>query len=235
MVSKKMVVLFVTILSLFVGTLSLTQAAYGAPPPPHAAAVKAVTTQAVHMSVLKAMGTDQHTCDDPDNPCYTVPQMVTYFHETSHRFYHLNKHFNLAPKFVTQAKTAHKRWCGTHSIICKHNWTTLKRLYQEQRKTDDGIECAFQTWWCLYHASAAACLGGPGNPYWSCVGGYHPPVQSDINEDLRSARDVVIGCKGFAIIGMIFGGLGGGLKGMVLGGVGSTTSCVFGAWKENQE
>jgi hypothetical protein len=127
-------------------------------------------------------------------------------------------------------------WCGKVPVICKWNYRTLKAAYARGHKTgkiDDDITCAIQTWWCLEHAAAMACLGGPGNPLWSCVGGYHPPVTTDIVKDLRRVANVALSCKGYAIYGAFAGAIG-GLKGIAIGALNGEAGCMFNAWMENQ-
>ena len=108
-----------------------------------------------------------HTCDDPDDPCYTAPQMHSYLGQEIHKFYRLRSSFRFSAAFIHLAQAAHDTWCSHHPSECK----AQKAQWRADARANPNDSCG-HNWWC-HERGLISCAGGALEPYWSCDGAYH--------------------------------------------------------------
>jgi hypothetical protein len=129
---------------------------------------------------------DMHTCDDPDNPCYTAPQMHSYLVHCTHRFYHLSQSFRFPASFIHLAQTAHATWCTHHPIMCR----AQKAQWRADAIAHPRDSCG-QGWWC-HERGLISCAGGGMEPYWSCEGAYHQDTAQELDHKLTTTDKMLI-------------------------------------------
>jgi len=124
----------------------------------------------------------QHTCDDPDNPCWTVEQMQHNWRTHTHHFIKLNPAYRFPKTFVQAAVRAHRQ-------------QVRAGIVEPFVRTDD---CA--TWWCS-ERYGVVCAGGLAvDTYWGCNGGWTVPARAEMGQQLNDTEKVVIGCGGVTLI-----------------------------------
>ncbi len=156
-----------------------------------------------------------HTCDDPNNPCYTADQMQSYWYARTHKFYHLNPAFRFPKAFVQAVVYKHNHYCKTHPSAC-----VAQRQHMAQVLGVDPQTCT-QYWQC--QRQMISCAGGSLEPYWSCNGAWKQTSSQELGGELSHTQKVVIACGG-GIIFAFFGGLGAVALGT--GGAG----CFWATW-----
>jgi hypothetical protein len=142
------------------------------------------------VTVARASSPAQHTCDEPENPCYSAAQMDYYFnHGHTHGFLKLNPKYGFPKAVRVKAIAAHKAWCRTHPTkpYCGSD-RTVRQVH--------GHSCS--NWWCS-ERYGVTCAGGAGNTYWSCPGGYTQAVQAAMTHKLSNTQKVIIGCGGLGL------------------------------------
>src|SRR5689334_18038217 len=158
-------VAFRRVLTVLALAVSLVTAAMSSgPADAHTAPVRPHHASASHVGGASPF---QHTCDEPTNPCYTAPQMHTYFVHRTHRFYHLSPNFHFPASFIHLAQAAHATWCRHHPTQCRAQ--RHQRLVEY--RADPNGSCG-PGWWC-HQRQMISCAGGAIEPYWSCDGAYH--------------------------------------------------------------
>jgi hypothetical protein len=129
---------------------------------------------------------DIHTCDDPDNPCYTAPQMHSYLVHRTHRFYRLSHSFRFPARFIHLAQAAHAAWCRHHPARC----TAQTAQWRTDAIANHNDRCG-PGWWC-HERGLISCSGGGMVPYWSCEGAYHQSTARQLDSKLSTTDKVLI-------------------------------------------
>ena len=124
----------------------------------------------------------QHTCDDPDNPCYTGSQMLHYFKADTHGFHHLSTHYVIPEHFRVLAVHAH------------------------QRMVRQGLALDVPGGWWAGFRDDIHCAGGTGEIYWGCPGGVNEADVKAMDSALNHVTRVVLFCGTMGIIGLVTGG-----------------------------
>jgi hypothetical protein len=150
---------------------------------------KASGTPGLHDPLHPAVQPAQHTCDDPDTPCYTPEQMVDNLNHDAHGFVHLNPDFGIPPSLRKLIVAAHQK---------------LKRQEFMQGKPVDDWNWA--SWRLDVH-----CAGGAGDIYWGCPGAYTEGQSRTVYATLDRATAVKLMCGGIGVYFFLRGGLEGAL------------------------
>jgi hypothetical protein len=127
-----------------------------------------------------------HTCDDPDNPCYTATQMHFYLVHRTHHFYRLSHSFRFPARFIHLAQAAHAAWCRHHPARC----TAQKARWMADAIANPNDRCG-PGWWC-HERGLISCSGGGMVPYWSCEGAYHQSTARQLDSKLSTTDKVLI-------------------------------------------
>jgi hypothetical protein len=128
------------------------------------------------------------TCDDPDHPCYTAPQMHSYLVNRTHHFYHLAPAFRFPAAFIHLAQAAHASWCSHHPTQCK----AQKAQWRADFNANPSDDCSPGSgWWC-HERGLISCAGGGLVPYWSCDGAYHQDTALELDHKLTTTDKILI-------------------------------------------
>jgi hypothetical protein len=143
----------------------------------------------------------QHTCDDPENPCYTAPQMHTYLKQGVHHFHHLSDGFRFPTTFIHQVQAAQAAWCDARPRWCQALWDRWHR----QDKADGYHDCSPYAYWC-HMRGYISCAGGSLIPYWACAPLEDQAARSQVDHELSDAQKVVISGSAAVIVTYLSGG-----------------------------